>query len=335
MYFIFILFLEENFQRMSRKKFYFNPDTHQFIEIKRTGKQQLIRFFTFFITAVFIAFLNYSVAVRLNLDPKVNRLTSHQSILLTRYDTLKSKLSECSDILADMQERDDNVYRSVFDLKPIPVTIREVGLGGSNPYPLLRGYSTSDIMINTTLGIDKLELKANVQQKSFTDLLNRALERKTYLANEPLIKPIPLDVFSYISSDFGSREDPINNETAIHQGIDLAARVGTPVYATGDGTVVMTRVSYSGYGKEVLVDHGFGYTTRYAHLNTILVHLGQKVQRGTLIGKLGSSGKSTGPHLHYEVRLYNRALNPTLFYADDLLPVEYRIMISNANPVDN
>jgi murein DD-endopeptidase MepM/ murein hydrolase activator NlpD len=234
-----------------------------------------------------------------------------------------------------MQVRDDSLYRSVFGLDPIPVTVREVGLGGSNPYPLLLGFNTSDIMISTTLGLDKLERKAGVQQRSFADLFGRALERKHLLANKPFIQPIPLDVFFYISSDFGSREDPINNEYAIHKGIDFAARVGTEVFATGEGTVLLTKISGSGYGKEILIDHGFGYTTRYAHLNTILVHMGQKVHRGSLIGTLGNSGKSTGPHLHYEVRLYNNALNPNLFYADDLLPDEYRKIVAQANPVDN
>ena len=335
MYFIFILFLEHKFSSMSRKKFHFNPDTHQFVEIKRTGKQRLIRFFTFFLAAVSIAVLNYYLSLRFDLNPKVTNLNTRQAQLLQQYDTLNSRLTSCRDILADMQVRDDSLYRGVFELQPIPVTVREVGLGGSNRYPQLRGYSTSDVMITATLGLDKLELKANVQQESFTDLSGRALERKTFMANNPFIQPIPLDVFFYISSDFGSREDPINNEYAIHKGIDFAARVGTEVYATGDGTIALTKISGSGYGKEILIDHGFGYITRYAHLSTILVHAGQKVHRGTLIGTLGSSGKSTGPHLHYEVRLYSNPLNPALFYADDLLPVEYRTMVTNANKVDN
>lgn len=332
---IFILFLEHKFQHMSRKKFYFNPDTHQFIEIRRTRKQRLIWFFTFLLSAVFMAVVTYNLSSRLDMNPKINKLTAHQSRLLMQYDALNHRLESFREVLTDMQVRDDSLYRSVFGIEPIPVTVREVGLGGTNPYPFLLGFNTSDIMINTTLGIDKLELKASVQKESFSDLLNLALERRELMLNKPSIQPIPLDVFFYISSDFGSREDPINNEYAIHKGIDFAARMGTEVYATGEGTVMLTRVSNSGYGKEVIIYHGFGYTTRYAHLSTILVHMGQKVHRGSLIGTLGNSGKSTGPHLHYEVRLYNQALNPAFFYADDLLPSEYRKIVATADAVDN
>jgi hypothetical protein len=320
---------------MSRKKFYFNPDTHQFIEIRRTKKQRLFWFFTFLLSAVFMAVVTYNLSSRLDLNPKINKLTAHQSRLLMQYDSLDHRLEYFGDVLTDMQIRDDSLYRTVFGIEPIPATVREVGLGGSNPYPLLLGFNTSDVMISTMLGLDKLELKASVQKKSFSDLINLALERKELLSNKPSIQPIPLDVFFYISSEFGSREDPINNEYALHKGIDFAARIGTEVYATGDGTVLLTKISSSGYGREILIYHGFGYTTRYAHLSSILVHTGQKIQRGTLIGTLGNSGKSTGPHLHYEVRLYNQALNPALFYADDLLPSEYTKIVTLANSVDN
>jgi len=320
---------------MSRKKFRFNPDTHQFIEIRRSTREKILWFSGFTLAVVILAILTHNLLGRLSLNPGLSRLEVHQEQLLHRYDSLNNKLAALGSLLTDMQVRDDSLYRGIFTLEPIPPSVREVGLGGSNPYPLLLGFNSSDLMISTTRGLDILELKADVQLRSFNDLLGRALERKDLLAQKPSIQPIPLDIHFWISSDFGYRTDPISNQVTEHRGLDFAALRGTGIFSTGDGKVIQTKVSYSGYGKEVLIDHGFGYTTRYAHLNSILVHVGQEVSRGSLIATLGSSGKSTGPHLHYEVRLYNKPLNPRLFYADDLLPDEYREITTLANPSDN
>ena len=320
---------------MSRKKFYFNPDSHQFIEIRRTPGEKILRWSVFTITAVVLAVLTHNLLGRMDLNPGVTCLELQQERLLGQYDSLNCRLAILGNQLAEMQVRDDSLYRSVFSMDPIPRSVREAGLGGSNPYPLLLGFNSSDLMISTTRGLDILELKANIQLGSLNDLWGRALERKELLAQKPSIQPIPLDIYFWISSDFGYRTDPMTKVVTEHRGLDFAALRGTEVFSTGDGTVSQTKISYSGYGKEVIIDHGYGYTTRYAHLNTILVHVGQKVSRGSLIGILGSSGKSTGPHLHYEVRLYNKALNPRLFYADDLLPQEYRQITALANGSDN
>ena len=262
-------------------------------------------------------------------------LEKKQQHWLARYDSLNLELKKVSGLLSDMQVRDDSLYRGIFRLDPIPSSVREVGLGGSNPYPLLQGFKSSDLMIMTSRGVDKLELRADVQMRSFSDLLGRALDRKRLLSNKPSIMPISPDIFYWISSGFGYRHDPITGKLTEHLGFDFAAMKGTKVYATGAGKVILTKVSSKGYGKEVVIDHGFGYTTRYGHLNSILVHQGQKVQRGSLIGTSGNSGKSTGPHLHYEVRLHNHALNPGLFYNDDLLPVDYKNIVALADSTDN
>ena len=155
------------------------------------------------------------------------------------------------------------------------------------------------------------------------------------MIHKPSIQPVSLENFYWISSVFGYRIDPIYKHRAMHRGVDFAAAIGTPVYATGDGVVKWTRVASNGYGKEVVIDHGFGYTTRYGHLHEILVHAGQKIKRGNVIGTLGDSGKSTGPHLHYEVRENDRALDPKHYYAEDLSPEEYSEIISLSEKVNN
>ena len=320
---------------MSRKKFRFNPDSHQFIEIRRSPGEKILWFSVFTLLAITLAILTHNLLGRLNLNPGLSRLEVHQEQLLHRYDSLNNKLADLGILLTDMQVRDDSLYRGIFTMEPIPPSVREVGLGGSNPYPRLLGFNSSDMMITTTRGLDILELKANVQQRSFNDLLGRALERKDLLAQKPFIQPIPLDIYFWISSEYGYRTDPMTKQVTEHRGLDFAALKGTEVFSTGDGKVIQTKIAFTGYGKEVVIDHGFGYTSRYAHMNSILVHPGQEVSRGSLIGTLGSSGKSTGPHLHYEVRLYNKPLNPRLFYADDLLPGEYREITTLANSADN
>ncbi len=320
---------------MSRKTFRFNPDTHEFIEIRRSHGEKILRFSIFTLLVVVMAILTHNLLGRLNLNPAESSLEVQQEQILHKYDSINDKLSQLGNLLTDMQIRDDSLYRGIFTMEPIPPSVREVGQGGSNPYPLLLGFNSSDLMISTTRGLDILELKADVQQRSFNDLLGRALERKDLLARKPSVQPIPLDIYFWISSEYGYRTDPMSKQITEHRGLDFAALRGTEVFSTGDGKVLQTKISKSGYGKEIVIDHGFGYTTRYAHLNSILVHVGQKISRGSLIGTLGSSGKSTGPHLHYEVRLNNKALNPRLFYADDLLPEEYRDITTLANTADN
>lgn len=320
---------------MGRKKFLFDPDSQRFIEYRRPAWVSILYIFVFLLLAASVALFTHKLQGRLHLNPELTILEKKQQRLISEYESLNLKLKDVSGHLSDMQVRDDSIYRSVFRLDPIPSSVREVGLGGSRPYPLLQGFRSSELMINTTRNVDKLELMADVQMKSFNTLLGRALDRKKLLSNKPSILPISPDIYYWISSGFGYRHDPMTGRMTEHLGLDFAAMKGTRVYATGAGKVILTKVSRTGYGREVLIDHGFGYTTRYGHLSNILVHRGQKVHRGTLIGVSGNSGKSTGPHLHYEVRLHNHALNPKLFYTDDVQPQEYKNIIALADSSDN
>jgi murein DD-endopeptidase MepM/ murein hydrolase activator NlpD len=175
----------------------------------------------------------------------------------------------------------------------------------------------------------------DIQSRSFSDLLREADRHTSLMTHKPSIQPVSLKDFYWISSVFGMRMDPLYKRMAMHRGLDFAAEIGTPVYATGDGVVKWTRTARDGYGKEVVVDHGFGYTTRYGHLHEILVHTGQKIKRGNLIGTIGESGKSTGPHLHYEVRENGQARNPKHYYAEDLSPEQYLEIINLTEQVHN
>jgi murein DD-endopeptidase MepM/ murein hydrolase activator NlpD len=189
-------------------------------------------------------------------------------------------------------------------------------------------------MVDLNKRADLTGIRMDIQSRSFRDLLLEADRHSNLMIRKPSIQPISLENFYWISSVFGYRIDPIYKRRAMHRGLDFAAAIGTPVYATGDGVVKRTKVAKNGYGKEVVIDHGFGYTTRYGHLHEILVHVGQKIKRGNVIGTLGDSGRSTGPHLHYEVLENGRAKNPKHYYAEDLSPREYSEIISLSGEVD-
>jgi len=247
----------------------------------------------------------------------------------------EDRVREIETSIGELQCRDDNIYRSYYQLEPISAALREAGLGGAEQYSNLQGYESSHFMIDLTRRIDMADIRLDIQSGSFTDLLSKAEYQKQLLDHKPSIQPISLQNFYWISSAFGYRTDPMSKRRTMHRGVDFAGRKGLNVYATGDGVVVRTKVSRTGFGKEVLVDHGFGYVTRYGHMNSILVQMGQEIKRGSIIGTLGSTGKSTGPHLHYEVRHYGRAVNPKHFYSEDLSPTEYSEIVALGGPVDN
>jgi murein DD-endopeptidase MepM/ murein hydrolase activator NlpD len=212
-------------------------------------------------------------------------------------------------------------------MEPLPTSIREAGTGGAVRYGSLQSISNPDLVIDVFDKLDKLHTRARIQSSSFADLEEAAVTQQQLLARKPLIQPISPEDRYWLTSTFGYRLDPFTKARRLHQGIDLAGQHGLKIYATGDGVVEEAGFNRHGYGNEVVLDHGFGYESRYAHLQDILVKPGQKVSRGDVIGTLGSSGRSTGPHLHYEIRHNNRAINPMHCYYEDLTPLEFQAMV--------
>ena len=319
---------------MSRERFHFNPVSHRFEPDKPTLKVRFKRYSLYALLAVSLSLLIRFASHHFLSNPKEARLLAAKETILERYQTCENRLQELETILVDIQHWDDHIYRSFFDLDPIPLSIREAGLGGAERYGSLQGYESSSIMVDLNKRADLTGIRMDIQSRSFHDLLQEADRHSNLMIRKPCIQPVSLENFYWISSVFGYRIDPIYKHRAMHRGVDFAAAVGTPIYATGDGVVIQTREARNGYGKEIVIDHGFGYTTRYGHLHEILVHVGQKIKRGNVIGTLGDSGKSTGPHLHYEVLENGRAKDPKHYYAEDLSPREYSEIISLAGEVD-
>ena len=303
----------------------------RFEKIERSFSNKMHRFFIYILTIIGIAFI-FRVAFDLVVSsPKVNYFGRMNKSLELSLKDIGKKISDAEVFLKEIQGRDDNIYRSFFMLEPIPGSIREAGVGGSqNMLDGLIDRGGTELVKETATKLEKLNNKVKIQSYSFSDLFKYARIQKIKNLSKPTIQPMsPVDSF-WLTSTFGYRKDPFSGRKRMHAGIDLAGQPGLKVFATGDGVVINAENSMHGYGKEVIVNHGFGYITRYAHLQKIIVKRGQKISRGQLLGNLGNTGRSTGPHLHYEVLFNNKPVNPMYYYFDNLTSEEYA-MISALN----
>ncbi|MCF8380243.1 MAG: M23 family metallopeptidase [Bacteroidales bacterium] len=314
---------------MKRVIFIFNQETLQFEKVQKSLRRKLRDglIFTFILGSIFIS-------TRIILDdkvisPKVNSFTVKNENLRVAYVTLNEEIINSEKKLAGIQLRDDKLYRSVLELEPIPSSVREAGFGGSEDYSENLNLRDAEFVTKTALKLDKLSNKAKIQSVSLNDLYTEAMNQQLFISHKPSIQPIsPADKF-WLTSTYGVRYDPFTKGRRMHQGIDLAGQVGLKIYASGDGIVQSAGYNFSGYGKEVTLDHGFGYESIYAHLNKILVSEGDTVRRGQLIGELGSTGRSTGPHLHYEIRFFGKTVNPMYYFYENISAKEYNLMIAN------
>jgi len=240
------------------------------------------------------------------------------------------KIDNIDKILSSLEYRDNNIYRTLLELDPIPDAIRENGIGGSNRYENLEGYDNSHLIIETVKRLDKISKELYIQSKSYDNIIAQSKQKEDMLKHIPSIQPILNKQLTRIASYFGWRKDPVYKVRKHHDGIDFTAPKGTPIHATGDGIVSLVKKSRRGYGNQIEINHGYGYTSKYAHMARFNVKLGQKVKRGEVIGFVGNTGKSTGPHVHYEVRKNNKPVNPINFFIQDLSPKEYDEMIERS-----
>jgi murein DD-endopeptidase MepM/ murein hydrolase activator NlpD len=240
---------------------------------------------------------------------------------------LQQRTDQISAVLKDIQERDNTIYRVIFEADPIPSTVREAGYGGVDRYKALRDYYNSEILTNITKKVDQLSKQLYVQSKSFDEVWDLVKNKATMLSSIPAIQPVANKNLSRVASGYGWRIHPIYKTEKMHTGMDFTAPVGTEIFATGNGTVSKVEMDGRGYGNNVMINHGYGYETLYGHMSKIIVRSGQKIKRGDLIGYVGNSGTSTGPHLHYEVRKNGNPVNPVNFYYNDLSPEEYQHML--------
>jgi len=312
---------------MAKVKYRFDHNSLKYDKIVLNRKQKFYRFLTYF-TATLIIGVIYNVVFVIFFDtPKEKGLMRENQQLATQYEILNNRFDLVERTLEDLQKRDDNIYRVIFEAEPIPPSVRSAGFGGVNRYVDLQGYKSADLVIETAQRLDKITKKLYVQSKSYDEVIDLAKNKEKMVACVPAIMPIANKDLRRTASGWGWRIHPIYKIRKFHYGMDFTAPTGTEVYAAGDGVVQIVENSLRGYGKRIVIDHGFGYKSLYAHLNAFNVKRGQKIKRGEVIGFVGSTGTSTAPHLHYEVFKNNKKVNPVHYYFNDLTPEEFDKMI--------
>ena len=318
---------------MSRNKNYiFNDRTLMYEIRKRSRMLQVFRSAGVLVLSVAMSVLYfwlYTSVFGLEL-PKTVLLKKQNAEWCSKMEVMNRQLDRYEDALSALQMRDDDIYRSIFGMHEIPEEVRNAGFGGVNRYSHLDGMDQSGLLKSTTMRMDVLTKKSYVQSKSFDEVAQLSKKAGDMASCIPAIPPINPDPSKYrLSSSFGYRTDPVHGRSARHLGVDFALDSGNPVYSTGDGVVESVKFEFFGYGNQVVIDHGFGYKTRYAHLKNVGVVEGMKVKRGECIGESGNSGKSTGPHLHYEVIYKGSPVNPSNYYDLTITPEEYGTMVQN------
>jgi murein DD-endopeptidase MepM/ murein hydrolase activator NlpD len=320
---------------MRKGKYKFNHETLSYEKIQVTVREVFFRRVLPHFTSAIILGIILTIFAFKYLDSPIERtLNTEGENIKLKYKLLNKKIASISTEISKIQTKDDEVYRLIFESDPVPSSIRNAGFGGTDKYKALKGYDNSDMLITTSKSLDIVSKKLVVQSESFDEVIELVSEKEKMLACIPAIQPISNEDLTRFGSPFGYRMHPILGYVRMHEGIDLTAPKGTPVYASGDGVVLRADANNRGYGNCVKINHGFSYSSIYAHLSEILVNPGAIVKRGDLIGLVGNSGLSTSPHLHYEVRIDNVPVNPVNFYYNDLTDEEYEQMIDAAATSD-
>ena len=318
---------------MSKVKYYYDSENLAYRKIKTRKRIKFGVIILFLLAAALFGFLSFIILLNTPYfeTPKDRLQTREIEHLRLNYALLNKKMDQLNAVVDAIEDRDNNLYRVYFNKSAIPDSIRKEGFLGKNRYKILEGYDNSQLVINTTKRIDVLSKELAIQSKSLDDILKLADAKSDLLAAIPAIQPVRNENLKQMASGFGYRTDPFTKARKMHEGMDFTAKTGTPIYATGDGVVARADNTASGYGNHIVIRHGFGYETLYAHLSKYKARAGQRVKRGDVIGYVGSTGRSEGPHLHYEVHKDGKVVNPLNFYYGDISAVEYVVIAKLAN----
>ncbi len=312
---------------MSKIKYKYNPESLSYEKVILTFRQRLAKALPFVGLAIVFSVLVSILAFTFFKSPREKAYLREIKQLKSQYAELKGEIRRTEKILASIEQRDNKLYRVILEADEYPGNKRLLATGGSDKYKDLQGFDNSDLIISTTMQIDEIQKRIYAQSKSFDELVELATRKDKMLKSIPAVIPVPNREVTAHTGAYGWRIDPIYRTRAFHSGMDFPCKTGTKIRATGDAVVENVESGFWGYGNIVLLNHGFGYKTMYAHLSGFNVKKGQKVSRGDVIGFAGSTGKSTAPHLHYEVIKNGEKINPVNFYFNDLTPAQYEEMI--------
>ncbi len=319
---------------MKKQKFRYNPVTLSYDKVEVSWREKLLRVILVAAPAIVLGFLFYLLFSSLFKSTREKNLEIEYANVSAQITQMNEDYALAERVLKDLQKKDDELYRVAFNAEPFPENLRKMGTGGGDDYSHLEGTQFSDRLIELNKRLKEIEKQIYAQSISFDEVIALAKEKDKMLSCIPAIQPVSNEDLNQISSGFGMRIDPIYKTARMHWGLDFTADEGTNVYSTGNGIVKDLEQNAWGYGNCVLIDHGFGYVSRYAHLSAFKVKKGDKITRGQLIGLVGSTGKSTAPHLHYEIEKNGVKIDPIHFFHSDITPEEYERLLElakNAN----
>ena len=313
---------------MAKVKYKFNPDTLLFEKVRYSFRQRIIQVLPFLGATLIASLALLFYGSDILESPKLNRMNEEQSKLILNMKLMKNEIGKYTRILSDIEYNDDHIYRTYFEVDPLPSSLRSAGFGGNAYINEYKKSKHSSLITSIAGDMDKLRKKLVVQSKSFDYVIEMANNKEKRLAARPSIQPISIKELIRFGSAYGMRIHPILKIPKMHEGIDLTCPQGTKIFAPADGIITSAGFTSGGYGNKIMIDHGFGYVTVYGHLYQVLVNTGDKVKRGDIIGLVGNTGLSTCAHLHYEILVYGKKINPFNYYASDLSAEEYDKMIS-------
>ena len=319
---------------MAKVKYYYDSEKLAYRKITPKKRKKFGFAALFIVASALFGFLSFVVLLNVPYFKTPNDRVQQREIenLRLNYSILNKKLEQLQVVADQMADRDNNLYRTYFNTTPI--TEEERKSGYKNNYVALQGYNNSELVIRTTKKVDVLSKELAIQSKSLDAILKLAEAKQDFLASIPAIQPVQNEKLRHVASGFGYRTDPFTKARKMHEGMDFTAKTGTPIFASGDGIVARADNSASGFGNHIVIRHGYGYESLYAHLSKYKCRAGQRVKRGDIIGYIGSTGRSEAPHLHYEVHKNGKVVNPLNFYYGSISAVEY-VAISNAANQEN
>tara|TARA_R110002049_G_scaffold71370_2_gene183918 strand:+ start:9181 stop:10152 length:972 start_codon:yes stop_codon:yes gene_type:complete len=316
---------------MNKVKYYYDSESLSYRKIERKKRTTFKYAFMFLLAASLFGFMFVFIAGQYVESPKTKALKRELQNMQLQYELLNKKMAHTETVLANIADRDNNIYRVYFEANPIPEEQRTAGFGGINRYKELEGFDNSKLIIESNKRLDVLQKQIVVQSRSLDEIAKLAEEKEKLLAAIPAIQPVRNEDLKRMASGFGMRSDPFTKVRKMHWGMDFSAPRGTPIYATGDGVVVRADNRATGYGNHIRIDHGYGYESLYAHLFKYNVKKNQKVHRGDLIGFVGSTGRSEAPHCHYEIFKDGDRINPINFYYGSLTAEEFNELLEHAS----
>lgn len=315
---------------MKKIKYFFNTHTLRFEKIEVPLRVRLLQLFGYIAASLVTGIIIVILIFQYIDSPKEKLLRQQNEAYKESYSVLQDRVNQLELQMSELENRDNEVYRSIFEAEPIPDSARLKEMEAKKEVRLIQNLSNTELIKNMTGQLNNLSLRMAYQGTSFVEITNMVKNKEKLLKAIPAIQPVSNKNLNRIGGSFGYRVDPVYKDIRFHQGLDFTAPSGTPIYATADGVVQAAGFSTDGYGNKVVINHGYGYQTLYGHMVKIKAKQGQSVKRGEVIGYIGSTGKSTGPHCHYEVIKRGTKVDPVYYFYNDLTPAQFDRLLKAA-----